>query len=151
MLNPVGREQIGIGGFVVAVFEIPETRHSSRWGSSGGKWYDVIEPRITIPYFVASAGKYNIIITSEEGIELNNFLVEATEGFNYFEYNVQLTEKGKSAFLKAHKDTEIKKAKNDVLIKLLLAFSGGFLLSIAFIHFIPELYEHTSINIGLQQ
>ena len=42
----------------------------------------------------------------------------------------------------------VKKAKNDVLIKLLLAFSGGFLLSIAFIHFIPELYEHTSINIG---
>ena len=63
---------------------------------------------------MASAGKYNIIITSEEGIELNNFLVEATEGFNYFEYNVQLTEKGKSAFLKAHKDTEIKKAKNDL-------------------------------------
>ncbi len=31
------------------------------------------------------------------------------------------------------------------IIKLLLAFSGGFMLSIAFTHFIPELYaEHTS-------
>ena len=117
----------------IAVFEIPETRHSSRWGSSWGKWYDVIEPKITIPYFVASAGKYNIIITSEEGIELNNFLVEATEGFNYFEYNVQLTEKGKSAFLKAHKDTEIKKAKNDLfyLVKgtYLVKVSNGKLSS----------------------
>jgi zinc transporter ZupT len=34
-------------------------------------------------------------------------------------------------------------------IKLMLAFSGGFLLSIAFIHFIPELYGHGGENIGL--
>lgn len=43
----------------------------------------------------------------------------------------------------------LKKSKNDYLIKLLLAFSGGFLLSIAFIHFIPELYSESSLNIGL--
>ena len=34
------------------------------------------------------------------------------------------------------------------LIKLLLAFSGGFLLSIAFIHFLPELYESNLTQIG---
>ena len=39
--------------------------------------------------------------------------------------------------------------ENQKLIKLLLAFSGGFLLSIAFIHFIPELYEDSEINTGL--
>lgn len=43
----------------------------------------------------------------------------------------------------------IEKAKNEQLIKLLLAFSGGFLLAIAFIHFIPELYEHSHLNIGV--
>lgn len=42
----------------------------------------------------------------------------------------------------------LNKSKNDQIIKLMLAFSGGFLLSIAFIHFIPELYEHSSFNIG---
>jgi zinc transporter ZupT len=31
----------------------------------------------------------------------------------------------------------------------MLAFSGGFLLSIAFIHFIPELYEDVEINVGV--
>jgi zinc transporter ZupT len=42
------------------------------------------------------------------------------------------------------------KAKNKPqIIKLMLAFSGGFLLSIAFTHFIPDLYHHTSSNIGL--
>lgn len=34
-------------------------------------------------------------------------------------------------------------------IKLLLSFSGGFLLSIAFIHFIPELYTNNTEQIGL--
>lgn len=41
-----------------------------------------------------------------------------------------------------------KKDKKNI-IKILLAFSGGFLLSIAFIHFVPELYEHTSESIGM--
>lgn len=35
------------------------------------------------------------------------------------------------------------------LIKILLAFSGGFLLSIAFIHFLPELYESKTASIGI--
>ncbi|MFT5778818.1 MAG: zinc transporter ZupT [Crocinitomicaceae bacterium] len=42
----------------------------------------------------------------------------------------------------------VAKAKNDQLIKLMLAFSGGFLLSLAFIHFIPELYENSKIHVG---
>ena len=35
------------------------------------------------------------------------------------------------------------------IIKLLLAFSGGFLLAIAFTHFIPDLYHETSASIGV--
>ena len=34
-------------------------------------------------------------------------------------------------------------------IKLMLSFSGGFLLSIAFIHFVPELYASQTKNIGI--
>jgi len=34
-------------------------------------------------------------------------------------------------------------------IKLMLSFSGGFLLSIAFIHFVPELYDSSTKNIGI--
>lgn len=43
----------------------------------------------------------------------------------------------------------LQRGQNEQLIKLLLAFSGGFLLSIAFIHFIPELYEHSHVEIGV--
>ncbi len=45
--------------------------------------------------------------------------------------------------------TFLEKTKNQRLIKLLLAFSGGFLLSIAFTHFIPELYESSDLSIGV--
>lgn len=41
-----------------------------------------------------------------------------------------------------------KKNKNK-FIKLSLAFSGGFLLSIAFTHFLPELYEEAHTAIGI--
>lgn len=43
----------------------------------------------------------------------------------------------------------VDKKNNDQIIKLMLAFSGGFLLSLAFIHFIPELYQHSTVKIGL--
>ena len=43
----------------------------------------------------------------------------------------------------------LQRSQNERLIKLLLAFSGGFLLSIAFIHFIPELYENSHSKIGM--
>lgn len=42
----------------------------------------------------------------------------------------------------------LQEKQNGQLIKLLLAFSGGFLLSIGFIHFIPELYEESDTSIG---
>jgi zinc transporter ZupT len=45
--------------------------------------------------------------------------------------------------------SQLQKSANDQIIKLTLAFSGGFLLSIGFIHFIPELYEHAEIQIGV--
>ena len=43
----------------------------------------------------------------------------------------------------------LQRSEKEQLIKLMLALSGGFLLSIAFIHFIPELYEHAGLNMGV--
>lgn len=39
--------------------------------------------------------------------------------------------------------------KNQLFIKLLLAFSGGLLLAIAFLHFIPEIYHKHGEHIGV--
>ncbi len=43
----------------------------------------------------------------------------------------------------------LEKRNQQKLIKLSLAFSGGFLLAIAFTHFLPELYSENSISIGI--
>jgi zinc transporter ZupT len=45
--------------------------------------------------------------------------------------------------------TLLHKTDKTHFIKILLAFSGGFLLSIAFNHFIPELYEGGNQSIGM--
>ncbi len=45
--------------------------------------------------------------------------------------------------------TYLNQTNKSQIIKLLLAFSGGFLLSIAFTHFIPELYREHSATIGV--
>lgn len=44
--------------------------------------------------------------------------------------------------------TYLHKTNKAQIIKLLLAFSGGFLLAIAFTHFIPELYQDSASSIG---
>ncbi len=43
----------------------------------------------------------------------------------------------------------LEKKKQQRLIRLSLAFSGGFLLAIAFIHFLPELYNESKNSIGI--
>ena len=43
----------------------------------------------------------------------------------------------------------LEKKKQQRLIRLSLAFSGGFLLAIAFIHFLPELYNESKNTIGI--
>ncbi|NLP57171.1 glycosyl hydrolase [Lutibacter sp. B1] len=91
----------------IVVFEMPPLRFSKNWGSSWSKWDKPIKPEITIPYYVSQSGTYQIDILAEDNTKLNSFEVEAIEGFNYFTYDVSVSEK------KA-KEKSFKKAKNDV-------------------------------------
>ena len=43
----------------------------------------------------------------------------------------------------------LEQKKGKALIKPLLSFSGGFLLAIAFIHFIPEIYKNNTESFGV--
>jgi photosystem II stability/assembly factor-like uncharacterized protein len=97
----------------ITILEIQEVKHSPRWGTSWGAWSEVSEPKISIPFYVSNEGTFDVIITSEDGIELNRFSVQADKGFNFADYNLAYAEKGKNAFLKKHKSAEIKKAKNE--------------------------------------
>ena len=96
----------------ITILEIPEVKHSPRWGTSWGAWSEVSEPKISIPFYVSNEGTFDVIITSDEDIELNRFSVPADKGFNFTEYDLSYSEKGKNAYLKKHKSAEIKSAKN---------------------------------------
>ena len=98
---------------IIAVLEIPEIKHSSRWGSSWGQWYDAFEPKISIAYYALNSGKVSVDILAVDATKLARFSSEAVKGFNYFEYDFAVSEKTvKSYFSK--KDLTVKKAKNGV-------------------------------------
>ncbi|MGB1307580.1 MAG: WD40/YVTN/BNR-like repeat-containing protein, partial [Oceanihabitans sp.] len=82
------------------LFSTNDVRHSSRWGSSWSKWFDAFEPSKTIKFYTSTSGEKEIKILSEENAVLNSILVKADKGFNYVEYDLSLTEKGRKMLLK---------------------------------------------------
>jgi photosystem II stability/assembly factor-like uncharacterized protein len=97
----------------ITIFEIPSVRYSSRWGGSWSKWSEPNEPQIEIPFFVSNEGSFNISIKSEDEIEVNSFSTKADEGYNFTEFDLSYSEKGKSMYFKKHKDVNVNKAKNN--------------------------------------
>jgi hypothetical protein len=97
----------------LAIFEIPEIKYSSRWGSSWGQWSDVNLPSVTIPFYAANEGDLKITISTEDNLQLNQFEVKAEKGFNYFDYDLSVVSK-KGILELTKKEISYKKAKNDV-------------------------------------
>ncbi|OZV70972.1 VPS10 domain-containing protein [Winogradskyella aurantia] len=95
------------------VFEIEPIRYSSRWGRSWSPWSQVYEPEVTIIFYSNTSGQKTVIIKGESGIELQRMTVGADRGLNYLSYNLELSEKGRRALLKANDDLELDKARND--------------------------------------
>ncbi|MFD1062751.1 WD40/YVTN/BNR-like repeat-containing protein [Winogradskyella litorisediminis] len=96
----------------VTLFNINPIRYSSRWGSSWSKWLDAYEPETTIQFFSNSKEEKVIKILSENGAELNRMTVKADKGFNYVDYNLELTKKGRKALLKENTSIDINEASN---------------------------------------
>jgi photosystem II stability/assembly factor-like uncharacterized protein len=96
----------------ITIFEIPSIRFSSRWGSSWSQWSEPFEPQTTIQFFSNTSGPKTVKILSENGAELNSISVNADKGFNYVNYNLELTEKGKKALMKANEKLEFKETGN---------------------------------------
>ncbi|MEM9680899.1 MAG: glycosyl hydrolase, partial [Bacteroidota bacterium] len=94
------------------LFAISSIRYSSRWGSSWSQWLEAYEPETTIKFFSNTGGKKTITISSKGGATLNTMSVEADKGFNYVDYNLELSEKGRKALLKEDTSIDIDKADN---------------------------------------
>ena len=96
----------------ITVFDVSPVRGSSRWGSSFSQWSEAYEPEKTIQFYSNASGKKTITILSEKGTELNSMTVDADKGFNYVDYNLEITEKGKKALMKENTSVDISKADN---------------------------------------
>ncbi|WP_223032564.1 VPS10 domain-containing protein [Hanstruepera marina] len=95
------------------IFEMEEVRHSWRWGSSWSKFLEPYEPSVDIKLYANNSGGQTIKILSESGIELNQIQAELDRGFNYVEYDLTITEKGRKALMKENTEIDISKAQND--------------------------------------
>ena len=97
---------------IVAVFDVPTIRSSPRWGTSRSQYSQSFEPSMIFDFYVNKSGKQQIKILSENNSVLNTFSIDADKGFNYFEYNVTLTELGKKALNKEATPIKVDKAEN---------------------------------------
>ena len=98
----------------VTVFAMEPIRFSNRWGRSWSQWSEAFEPETTVTFFSNAAGQQTVKIMSEAGDELHRMTVAADKGFNYVPYNLEITEKGKKALMKADSKMSINKAENGV-------------------------------------
>ncbi|WP_456378348.1 VPS10 domain-containing protein [Lutibacter sp.] len=96
----------------ITLFEIPSIRYSPRWGSSWNKWLKPYEPSITISYYVSNSGKYTVEIFAEDKTKLKSFNVHAIKGYNYFKYDVSVSEKIVDSYFYKN-EISVKKAKNN--------------------------------------
>lgn len=95
----------------ITIFELEAIKFSKRWGSSWGVWYDVYEPKLSIPFYAASDGKCTISILAKDTSVIYSFMVKAAKGFNYAEYDISIPEKSVKDYF-SKKKIEIQQAKN---------------------------------------
>jgi hypothetical protein len=96
----------------ITIFDLSSVRYSNRWGSSWSKWLEAYEPEKMIQFFSNSSGEKTIKILSEKGTELNSMKVNVDKGFNYVDYNLELTKKGRKALMKENTSIDIDEKSN---------------------------------------
>ena len=111
-IEPLQKLTSDIKSKSIAFFDSNSVKHSSRWGSTWSPWFDAFEPETTFQFFSNSSGQKTLKILSEKGAELNSISVEVEKGFNYVDYNLEITEKGKKGLMKEDKSIHFKETGN---------------------------------------
>jgi ligand-binding sensor domain-containing protein len=94
------------------IFSIKEIIKRNSWGSSWSKWLKPNTPKITIPYYSNSDKEVVINIYSKD-ILVNSMKANAQKGFNEVVFDASFSKKGRKTYVKKHKESIVKKAKND--------------------------------------
>ena len=95
----------------IVLAEVPAIRASRRWGSTGfNQFGDFYEPAVHLQVYAPTSGTAEISVATEEGMSLKSWKTDVVKGVNVVDYNVSISEKGKSALEK--NDVTISKADN---------------------------------------
>lgn len=89
----------------VSIFETPSIRFSTRWGRSRSQFSEPFEPSITFKFHTNTSGKQKVKILSKNDVLLNTFDINVDKGFNYYNYDLTLSESGKK---KLNKEIDLK-------------------------------------------
>lgn len=84
----------------IAFMDLEPVKHSRNWGSAWSPWFSAFEPETTIKFYSKSSGSKTLKILSEKGAELNSISINVEKGFNYVDFNLEITEKGEKALIK---------------------------------------------------
>jgi len=95
----------------ITLFELPETRHSSRWGSSWNQFSDAFEPKIDVSYFTSKAGEVKLEVLADEKNVLYSKTSKADSGYNYTDYDITVSEKSLKSYF-GKKKVKLKQADN---------------------------------------
>ena len=87
----------------LVVFDLPEIRHSSRWGNTRSTWGEPNTPGLDIEFFAQSPGTVQARILSADGTVVSETQLDADAGFNILSYDLAFSKEGKSDFLKKNK------------------------------------------------
>ncbi len=95
------------------VFELTKMKWSDKWGNIWSKWFNSMEPSMTLQFFTQKPGAYTVTILTQDRKELQKFSVDADRGLNYISYDLTMTEKGKEVLQKEFPDENIEKRRNE--------------------------------------
>ncbi len=96
----------------ITIFNVDKIRYSSRWGTSWSKWRKPYEPSMTIKFYSSKKRKGDIEIRSDKNTVLKTMEIAIEKGFNYVDYDMTLSEKGRKKLLKENTSIDVKKAEN---------------------------------------
>ena len=94
----------------IVLAEIDTIKFSSRWGSKWNSWGEVNQPKVKLQFYSPQDGKATITITSDDGKELQQWVVAVEKGVNLLVYDLAISQKGIHYFEK--KKSKIAKAEN---------------------------------------
>ena len=102
-IAPLQQLQAGFLENPLIIFDLPDLKHSQRWGNSYSSWRTPNTPGLDIVFYSPKGGAAKAIIQTPGGIVLSETELQADAGINVISYDVAFTKKGKADYLSKYK------------------------------------------------